>query len=255
MKQENNFFDRSLEFFTGVLYKNISKYPTFTHLKSYFNGCWYNFLIPNVHISDFDWSQAIELIDSEKRNGYDLSFYISLILMEEYRPVLEKKGHKMLGSEVYIFKTIDRMLPDISCKYENVTDSTIDFFVKMDKECFPDWENNEEYSRYFHEKSKIGGDPTIYNVLARKDGDYVGFGSAIISAKLGLSYLHNTGVVEKFRRLGIYSDLVIQRCNKSLGLGAKDIFAIVEEDSGSFWALSKLGFKPVATYYIYSGKI
>ena len=251
MNESDEIFNQSSRLLTGVIYREVKKYPAFVHLKSFFNDGWYNFLVPTVWVKDFPWSQATGVVESEAKLGYDVSFYIHSSFLADYQPVLKERGHEKIGSEVYMVKTLDKPFQNIICEYENVTNTNIDLFVNLAKMCFPDWDNNEEYSRYFHKLSKTSVDPNVKNFISKSGTDTVGFGGVVISRKLRLAYLHNTGVLESFRRRGFYSDLVRYRCNKSLELGVSEVFALVEENSESYHGLEKLGFRPEETYYLF----
>lgn len=253
MVTQTDIFDKSSKLLTGVIYREVKKFPKLIHLKSYFKDCWYNYLAPTVPSKDFPWHEAENLIESEAKTGFDVSFYIHSSLLADYESVLKKNGHEKIGSEVYMLATLNDPYLNIECEYKPITDTNLDLLVDMTKRCFPEWNNNEEYSRYFYKLSVTNLEPLVENFISKAGEDYVGFGGVVISRRLGLSYLHNTGILEPFRRRGYYSDIVRYRCNKSLEHGVKEVFALVEEDSASYRGLLKLGFRPEETYYLFRG--
>jgi hypothetical protein len=248
----SSLFDRSNQLLTGITYISFKTYPTFSHLKSIFKDGWYNQIIPSVLSNELDWRSVKEILSTEQKEGYSLSYCIPEDYLKDYQEAFAINGHKPFGSECYIHKSVSQIEDNFMGQFEEVNQGNLETFIEIAKSCFPDWTNNEEYSRLFYNLSQEDQSKVIYRNLLYKVGDqYVVICYLIISEELNLGYIHNTGVLEVHRRRGYFTDMVNYSCKLSLESGASDCYAIVENDGASFMGLSKLGFTPKHNFYLF----
>lgn len=252
MKSANKSFIKSNELLTGTVYESVTAHDSFTHIKSYFRDAWYNFIVPNGSVDNFNWEKSQKVINREQKKGFALSYYIEEKLLPEYRKRLSK--HEDFGSEFYMFYK-NKLTKKVPGELVDVNDNSVEKYVEMAKICFPDWENNEKYSRYFYDKQKQPSDDlSIVNYLYRVKGVDVGFASIIASNKHSLSYLHNMGVLPKYRRKGYFTDITKLLSNYSISKGIEESYALVEGGEASYHGFKKLGFTTKGKYYLFGTK-
>lgn len=248
----SDIFNRGLDLFTGIIYRSITSYPTFMHIKSIFRDEWYNFIIPNVSPDNLNWDQALSIINSEKEQGYLLSYYIPDDLFNQYIKYFKVNSkNENIGSDFYIAKHIENKYSPIG-NLVLVDDTTIQKYVDMAKICFPEWETNKQYAMHMYEQQKINKQLVVRNYLLKHDNNFVGFCGMISSQKNNLAYFHNTGVLPKHRRKGYFAAIIQHLVNLSIPLGISDTYAIVENESGSYHGLIKLGFIVKDKYHLFS---
>lgn len=244
-------FDRSNKLLEDVVYCKITKHKTFIHMKSFFDDAWYNFITPQVSANEFNWQEASSLISSENSKKVSLSYYISQKLLNEYKKELKKN----LGSDIYIYKKLeDEGEIRSGIEFVEVNDDNIRKFNKIAVECFPGWSNTEKYSRHFLELSKKHSDKVSKNFLMKIEGEFVGIGCIVIWKKGNLSYLHNMGTIKKQRRKGLFLEFSKYLCNQSLKRKVDEVYALVEEDSGSYNGFKKLAFEVQEKYHLFDSK-
>ena len=252
MKSPNKAFTKSNNLLAGIVYESVTKHNSFTHIKSYFRDAWYNFIVPSGSVNTFDWEEAQKVIKAEQKKGFALSYYIEERLLPEYKKRLSK--HEDFGSEFYVFYK-NSFFKEIPGELVKVDDDSIGLYVEMAKICFPDWENNEKYSRYFYDKQKESSDNlSIVNYLYRVNNENVGFAGIIASKKHNLSYLHNMGVLPKHRRKRYFTNITKLLSNYSLSKGIEESYALVEGGEASYHGFKKLGFTTEDKYYLFGTK-
>jgi N-acetylglutamate synthase-like GNAT family acetyltransferase len=247
-----NIFERGLRLFDGIIYKPVKRYSTFFHIKSVFNDEWYNFISPTIEANLLDWDNAKSIISSEKANGVSMSYYISEKLVSSYKKYFSEAGkNNCIGSDYYICKHIDNKSTPIG-ELVLVDDQTIEVLINMAKICFPEWNNNEEYARQLYKNQKISNHKIARNYLFKYDNNLVGFCGLIGSESDNLSYFHNIGVLPEFRRNGYFTAMIKHLINISLEYDITDTYALVENGSGSYHGLTKLGYKVDDKYHLFS---
>ena len=248
----NSIFWRTIRLQLENSNQSIDEYPTFIHVRSVFNDEWYNFIIPIQEAQYFEWDKAESIINSESLSGKTVSLCIHKELNEAYKDALTAKGFEEAGSEVYMHrKSMQEEIQD-DRTFESVEDSNYEILLEMSSSCFPDWDNNEEFTKFFHD---LTGKETknSYHEYLEKDGDqYVAYGCAVLSKEENLAYLHNTGTLEEHRRKGYFTSLIQFLSNLALNMGMQDLVAIVEEGEGSYQALLKMGFEEKELFILYT---
>lgn len=245
-------FSKSNELLKEVIYTKIKKYPTFLQLKSVFPSKWFNLIVPSVSENIFSWKDSEKLINSEKEEGVGISYYIREKKIDSYKDELVKRGYSEFATDVYMFLSMKGKF-EVKGDYSEVKRDSLNKYLSLNEECFPDWEYNRRYGEYFY-KLKLKGvkDKFLSNAMFKLDDDFVAFGSVVASKKMNLAYLHNAGTVRKHRKKGYHNNLVKYRCNLAFNNGVREIYSIVEEGKGSYISLSKLGFKPAVTYFLFA---
>lgn len=252
-QDSNSIFFRSNNLLLGSIYSglNFSQDKTFLYISSPFNDQWYNFMVPLVKPSDFNWKEAERIITEEKEQGRDVSYYIHSSLVADYESFLKELRYADGGDEVYMYKQLELSDSESAANLTVVDDSSLEDFVKMSNSCFPDWDNNEEYSRKCYNFDKAINTREFPSFILKDEGKASSFGALILSKELNLGYIHNTGTLEKYRRKGYFSSLIKSMCRYLLDRNISEVYAIVEEDSGSYHGFKKLGFDAVEKFYLY----
>ena len=140
---------------------------------------------------------------------------------------------------------------DQNVSWVKLVENNLQEYLQLANICFPEWPNNAEYCMYFYNLGEESLGKFFKTTLIEEDGKLVSFGSIIVDPKIDIAYFHYTGTHPEHRRKGLFSDMARNRCNFAWDNGVKEVFVLVEENSGSHHGLMKLGFKPVATYYLY----
>lgn len=250
----DNFFERSNHLLTGSLYRSTKSYGSFTHIKSMFSDPWYNFIVPHVAPSDLDWVAVQNVLDKEARAGYALLYYIKDIFVEEYRTYFSQNGQQEnVGSEVYIAKKNQERIP-VEGQLIEIDDNNLQLNLDMGSICFPEWKDNAQYVRYVYNLQKKSSDRIVKNYLYMINHESVGFAGIIASREQNLAYIHNTGVMPEQRRKGHFTNIVHHLMNFAHSQGISDIYALVEEDGGSYNALTKMNFITQEKYYLFETK-
>ena len=212
------------------------------------------YLVPVVPIEEFDLESAQDLLSKENDDGKIVSVYISELLRNDYQPLLEKLGYSEAYKDVYLFNNTDEDFQvDIDAQLEEVKDEDYDQYLGFLKEAFPEWENEIDYTNYFHELSKSSSEKKNFKDFVLKyNSQIVSMGSIIIDKELDLAYIHNAATVTDWRRQGFFVVLNMLMCNYSRNLDVKRFYAVVTEGEGSYHAYKKLGFEEREIYYSYS---
>ncbi|KKS31275.1 MAG: hypothetical protein UU93_C0019G0010 [Candidatus Amesbacteria bacterium GW2011_GWA2_42_12] len=235
----------------GILYESINEHDTFTHVRSVFTDKWYNFIVPAVTPDKFDWALSTKVIENEQKNGFSLSYYVPQPLYSANKSYFTQLGKENESeSDFYVFvKNEHRKKTQGKLVLIDVT--TLQNFLEMVKVCFPEWENNETYSRYFYQLQNKNTDHLIKNYMYRIGNKDVGFCGYVGSQKQNVAYIHNTGVLPRYRRKGYFSNMIQLLANFSVENNIENSFALVDQDGASFMALQKLGFETKCKYYLF----
>lgn len=245
-------FNRGLELFTGIIYEPVNRYSTFIHIKSVFSDEWYNFIVPTVEPDKLDWSLAKSIIASERGNGISMSYYVPDEYFDQYRKYFtNNESQDYTSSDLYICKHIYSTYEPVG-ELILLDDTTIDLYVSMAKICFPEWANNEEYARHMYHQQNNNKNKIVKNYLLRHNDEFVGFCGLIGLADENLAYFHNTGVMPEFRRKGYFTSIIKHLINKTKLLNITDTYALVEQDSGSYNGLIKMGYSVEDKYHLFS---
>ncbi|PIR43523.1 hypothetical protein COV24_02320 [candidate division WWE3 bacterium CG10_big_fil_rev_8_21_14_0_10_32_10] len=219
-------------------------------LESYFKSSDFNYVVPKVDFEDIDINSITKLTKNGK-----FSFYVPESLNVSYNHKLVELGYYNLCSYTYLYRNLKYPFRNVSdSNFEMLSKSNIEDQIEIAKVCFPE-KNNKEYTELFeHVSNKNIKSKFFYNILEYVQGEPAGFGFILIDTELKLSYMHNAGVLPKFRRNGLFLALLKYRCNLSLLNKVHDLFAIVETSNPSYGAYIKLDFKPVEKYFVYTLK-
>jgi len=231
----------------GNLYQDIVEYETFSHFKSVFPEAIYNFIKPKVKGSSFNWKEADEVIAKENASGVQVSFYINDNLQIGYAGELVNKGYKLEGDDVWMTKTITEKYHLKDLKFEEVTTEKFDDYLKLSKECFPDYSNNAEYCNFCFNLPK----EVNKNVLVIDKGKVVAFGSLINRKDNPLALVHNIATANDARRQGYFTELIKYFSNIASESEAQIMCAEVQENSASYQGFLKAGYKVEDKYFIY----
>ncbi len=246
----DSLFKRSNKLMEGILYEGFFEYKTFIHAKSVLKDAWYNYIIPKVGPSILNKKEVKRIIENEKKAGYLMSYYLNeSILNDYYKYSLQLEN---FGDDVFISIKVTEPYKIENKDFVELTELNLEEYVSLAKSCFPDWENEEMYTRMFFNFGEKKNERILKTILIKEGNDIIAFGSVIIDLDLKLAYLHNSGTHERSRNKGYFSALVKNRCNIALEYGIKEVYAIVENGEGSYRVLSQLGFEVQETFHLYS---
>lgn len=249
---QNSIFTKSNQLLKNCVYIEVKHEPAFIKIKSIFKDAWYNFIIPTVSADKLPWNEVETIISQEKDQGVEMSFYVHDSFAQAYQDKLKSKGYQEFGSDVYMFLSFDKKFDGIQGEFNPVNQANLNEYLKIAKDCFPDWENEADYSKHFYDLSLKSSNKIYKSILLKVNHNYVAFGSIIISPQLNLAYLHNTGTSEPYRHQGYYTQTVKYRCNLALDEGVNQVYALVEQDSGSYQGLKKLGFETKEKFHLFA---
>ena len=248
---DESIFMRGLRLLSGSVFSYVESRDGCLIVRSPFDDEWYNFVVPLVEHRGLDTEVIEDIRKKGKEVGRKISYYVHSSLRGGYADWLLKNGYEQIGVEVYMVSPLPIDYSERTGELVEVDDSNLMEFLDMAKKCFPDWNNQEEFSKYFYDLKGEKDNLHYRSYLLRVNGAYVSFGSLIFSKWQKLAYLHNTGTLEKYRRNGYYSSITGYRCDVAISADSIEVFAIVDEDSASYWALKKRGFEPEEVFYLY----
>ncbi len=248
---KEEFWNKHNTLLSGHFYKEIKENSEFVHYKSVFKQKSYNFLKPKIPSKEFTWTTAQKTIEKEAETGYELSFYISEELLNDYRKPLEELGYTEIESDIFLVKTITREYEIDTEDFIEVNSVNFNEFQKIVQETFPEYDNNKEYTEFCFAEFEKHRDQFL-NYMQVKGGKATSFGSLLMSPAAELGFLHNMGTLERFRRQGQFSSLTKFLSNIALHNGINTTYANVCMDSSSYNGFKKLGYNEISSNYIFS---
>ena len=194
------------------------------------------------------------MIQKGNKNAIKFPYYIKDNFIQNYKDRLVKLGYKTLGDNTYMLLVMKKKFGINGENIKEIQEKQAGAYIKIAQSCFPEFETEEQNCRRFLNLSRANTnkDLTISNLSLTINRKIAAFASLYSSKKLNLAYLHNDGTAEEFRRKGFHKMLIQKRCNMAFDFGIKNIYAILEEGGASFYSYSKLGFKPIAKYTLFS---
>jgi hypothetical protein len=247
---ENN-FKQNNQLLIDILYDSITEYQTFVHARSIFKDKWYNFIVPSVASETLDWKMVEQIIQNEQKNGFELSYYVSQPLVENFQKYFAGIGKNNESESDFYLYAKNKHYDDVQGKFVLIDETTFKEFVSIVTVCFPEWDNNQGYSEYFFNLQNQQAGHIIQNYIYQVNGENVGCCGYLASRAHNLSYLHNTCVLPPFRRRGYFSNMIKFLSNHSVENNIENSFALVDDNGASFKALQKLGFATKHKYYLF----
>ena len=232
-----------------ILYRNFFEYDTFIHAQSVLDDPWYNFLIPKVNSSKLNQDKVNEVIKTEKDRGLSLAYYIHESLYEDYKNYLPQKDY--VADDTFISVTLDKPFNIIGQEIVELTEEYFEEYIKLTKECFPDWENEEKYSKLIFNLGDKVENRRLKTHLILEDGEIAAFGSVIIDPDQNLAYLHNAGTRKQSRNKGYFSSIIKEECNIALKAGVREIYGLAEDGTSSHRILTKMGFETKDVFHLF----
>jgi GNAT superfamily N-acetyltransferase len=228
-----------------VVYRQIDDKVMYIDLSSYINDKWHNFLrFENSLVSDEVEKLKSMLVEKES-TGDEFSLNVVDKFLGEYEQQFIMWGYEKIGSDVLLVRDLEGEGGDDSLRGEMVkvvSRSENEKLLKgMVDVCFEGWDKGGEYVDHFLSLDLQNGinDLWIYVV----DGREVGFCGMAVKNEVGDVYLHCTGVMSEYRGKGYFRDMVNYRMGLAAKKGYESVFAFVEFECGSHYALEKMGFK------------
>jgi hypothetical protein len=249
---KEEFWTKHKQLMLGIFYKDIIEYSTFVHFKSVFKEAVYNFIVPTVDQSSFNWKAAEDIIKIENESGVEISYYIPEHFQDNYNVALIEKGFNFVFKDTYVVKQMQELFDLGIDDFAEITDEHKDYFIKKVGECFPDYENNEEYCNYCIELAKTPGSKVNKNIGLKFNNHFYAFGSLLYSTEIGIGFMHNDCTVQEFRRRGLHHEIIKLRANLAYESGVTVVYSNVQEGELSYNSYLKLGFEPMLKFSIYS---
>jgi RimJ/RimL family protein N-acetyltransferase len=248
-----NLFEKQTELLKDILFTEVIEKETFTVLVSFLDNDIWNLIVPKTSSQSFDWEDVDKVIQAYPVKKF--SYYLPADLELDFKNKLDQRGWKYSSTDTYISKTLTEKFDsnlEAGESFEEVSDSNHLEYISEAKVAFPEYEDSEKYTKTFYKFGKVQGSKQLRNFIIKNEDQIITFGSAIYSKELDLAYMHNAGTNQKFRRQGYFTKLKKLMLNYFHNEGIKNVYAIVEENGGSYHALKNLGFAVSANYFIYS---
>lgn len=216
----------------GVVVKEIQELETHILINSFIPGNTYN----HVVVKNEEW-----LNEGRLKEFSDKSFYLL-----NQTPSSKLQTLKLLFvDQFWIAPRIvvsDQMVVGLS--FREVDEESVETYVKLSEEIFPDWPGAGEFAKLLCEKRfNPSSNRLIGNYLMKLDEQVIGMCSFIYDPDRHIGYLTNAGVLPEFRRRGAYAESVEFRAGQLKQLGAIQTYAIAAPAATSGKVLAKLGFE------------
>lgn len=258
----NNFFQDHIKLLSGSIYLNISENDSSLILDSFFNDEYWSFIVLKNKFETEKFNSAISIWKDLLSKGKKFSLYINRDFNNSYLDSLTENGFEEISIDTYIFKNITQLESaelNSDEEFSEVGNSTETKYIEQAKLAFPEWDNEEFYTKYFIQKSnessssaqENNSEKGYKNFVIKNSSDIITFGSLIYSKELNLAYIHNSGTNEKFRRQGYFSKLNNLMMNFLLNQGITRIYAMAEEGGNSYNGFLKQGFVMIDKFHIY----
>jgi|GEM_PF-4060910 len=255
MQYFSQIFTDYMRLSVGTNSESFCEYTEFFYCRSYFDDSWYNLIIPKLKDSTkFNFQNITTFIEKERQLGKSLSFYINQELLASYIDILNKAGYSQVGSDVYLVKDLKNSQPPTIAK-DYIISNEYDLLeiTAVLQKCFPEWSTERTYSQLYEDYKLKGQEDRFFETfVVRHLNKIVGGGSVSIDKSLNLGYLHNAGILEPHRRIGLHTALIDERCAFCLKNGVTRALSIVDEDAGSFASLQKDRFAKADKFYVFS---
>ncbi len=248
-------FNQGKELLQDVFYTDIRHFKNFTYMRSTFTEKWYNLIVPSVPPQNLDLYMVYKILDEETRNGYAVSLYIPHHMYGAYKPFLQQKQFVEAVDDIYVRYLLNGGEGHVEGDFREVDSSLLVPFIQAGEECFPEWPNQADYSRFclkLHTDLVNNEDKQNYNILLFERGEVVAFASLLLSRRLRLGYIHNVGTVPARRRKGYFEKVVRHLLHLALEEGISVVYANVENHGASFHGFHKLGFQENCRYHLFS---
>ncbi len=211
---------------------------------------YYNYLIPKVN--SLTSYQRREIVKRLQEKG--IPIYVHENLVDTYKDFL--KNFNLLGTDVYLVMNDTKGEKALQLEENFAIDTkySIGEVIKLLTECFGGWKSEPLYCKLFEESKNNGLEDRIFETFVIREIDYnqiVAAGSIVIDKSLNLAYLHNSGVHENYRRMGLHTALINARVNLGIENGINKFLAITEENGASYHSYKKNGFKVYDKFYFY----
>lgn len=160
-----------------------------------------------------------------------------------------------MSEDVYMTSnpTIQELRDTPGIAYSLLGENTYQSYEDAAELCFPGVEERL-YCRHFWEQGRnvIPG-KILITVVALAGQKVVGFNSVIIDERLKMAYLHNGGVMPKFRRRGIFINTVLWLTKEAIKHGVSKVYGIVERGGASHKIFQKvINYDEGMSFYLYN---
>lgn len=245
MNNYSTIFNKTLSLFIGTNTNFVAEYPDFIHISSYLKDYWYNFIVPKAEIPEnLDFNTINKIIDGEYKKGVSISYYVNQSIEENYKETLDDQGYNTYAHDIYLTKELHSpqqlILPD---GYTITHEYALAEVIAVLEKCFPEWESEKEYSKVYEDyKTKGQPDRMFETFVVKYKSTIVGAGSIVLDKKLNLAYLHNTGIAQEYRRKGLHTALINERCNFAYKNGVTETLSLADPNDASYASLTKNSF-------------
>ncbi len=239
----------------SILFIETKELKQYYYLQSFMKEDFWNLIIPKVRANKLNLPKILSIIKSSREDGFKFSMYIPEDLNRYYENYLETLRYKPSLSDVFVYKEIAHKYKLKLTKNEEIVEvdeNNMAEYLELNLICFAGYTNQKQYLKRFAKfPEKIKG-RVLKNFMIKKGNKYVSFGSIVFDKKKNIAYMHNSGTHPNFRHQGYFTTLKKYIMNYLLEQNISRVYAIVEENGGSYYALKKLGFESMEKFYIYS---
>lgn len=245
-------FDDSILLLKGSAFVNVSRSDSFLYLEG--NSFFSSYIVPTTAFEKFN-KQFAEKLMAEVPDDKIISLYIPEEFKESFADYLSENEYTLDFVDCFLMKDLKEeytITQDDNVIVEVASDN-FDEFLSAALKTFPEWGNEEDYTRFFAELAQNSTETKIFKDFMLKANDTVAsFGSIIMDKEINLAYVHNSGTLEQFRRQGYFTTLNMSFCNQALFNKINRIYVIVEQGEESHQAYQKMGFTEQGNYFIYT---
>ncbi len=240
--------NKSISLLKDDFYQKILDKPDFQVLVSIFHQSSYNYIIPKIPLENLDMKRVQKAISTWPKSEYGFSYYIPSELNPKENSFVKGNHLNLLYTDRYPYKQISNS-QKFKLESKNIVDMSnenFDMFLKSTEICFPDWDNNKEFTTWCLNTSSI----TMLGV--QEENNIVAFGAYMQKPNSDYVLLMNSGTLPEYRRQGLHEYIIKARINRVLEIKKEATFyANTEDKSGSHKGFTKLGFKNGPLYFVY----
>lgn len=245
-------FEDSVLLLKGSAFVNVSRSDSFIYLEG--NSFFSSYIVPTTAFEEFN-TEFAEKIMSQVPEDKIISLYIPEEFKESFSGYLTENEYSLDFVDCFLLKDLkeDYTIPQDDNVIVEVASDNFDEFLAAALKTFPEWSNEEDYTRYFDSLAQSSSENKIFKDFMLKVNDTVAsFGSIILDKDTNLAYVHNAGTLDQFRRQGYFTTLNMSFCNQALFNKINRIYVIVEQGEESHQAYQKMGFTEQGNYFIYT---
>lgn len=257
--------ERHFTLLKNVIIKSIEYKDGLMIARSYLNDNWYDAVTPIETVASLDLYKVENVIRSLQDEKLHFSFYVESAQEQYVRDnftFLDVNNYD--SGDAHLVKNIsdenidNYPLPRSDIEIRSVTPDLFETYQSLVSQVHGNEEGWAAAPRFAELIFKAQEDSDIEQIVkayvAFYQGEPAGYAAGIYSKEMDIAYQANSGVLQDFRRKGIYKALVNYRVKKAIELGISNIYVVTGQESNSWHAAIKNGYAEVARYEYFQVK-